>query len=140
MKPTLLLIGAAALLLGTTVVAQEPTGDVDSHIAAARAAAGLDFRNTFINLCLGSTPPGGGRGVIAGAEAAGVRPEDVRLLLVTHGHLDHYGAAPEVEAPDVHGERDGRHHRDEADRDDDRDGAFLVAASVPRRSSSTGHR
>jgi metallo-beta-lactamase class B len=70
MKPTLLLIGAAALLLGTTVGAQAPTRDIDSHIAAARTAAGLDFRNTFINLCLGSTPPGGGRGG-AGRGAAG---------------------------------------------------------------------
>ena len=70
MRPTLLLIGAAASLLGSSLGAQAPTGDVDSHIAAARAAAGADFRNTFINLCLGSTPPGGGRGG-AGRGAAG---------------------------------------------------------------------
>ena len=70
MKRTLLLIGAAALLLGTNLAAQAPTGGVDSHIAAARTAAGLEFRNTFINLCLGSTPPGGGRGG-AGRGAAG---------------------------------------------------------------------
>ena len=70
MKPTLLLTGAAALLLGATLCAQAPAGDVDSHIAAARTAAGLEFRNTFINLCLGSTPPGGGRGG-AGRGAAG---------------------------------------------------------------------
>jgi metallo-beta-lactamase class B len=70
MKPALLVIGAAALLLGTTLGAQAPTGDIDSHIAAARTAAGLDFRNTFINLCPGSTPPGGGRGG-AGRGAAG---------------------------------------------------------------------
>jgi glyoxylase-like metal-dependent hydrolase (beta-lactamase superfamily II) len=43
-------------------------------------------------------PPDGGSQVINGAEAAGVRPGEVRLLLVTHGHLDHYGAAPEVRA------------------------------------------
>jgi metallo-beta-lactamase class B len=70
MKRTLLLIGAAAWLLGTNLGAQAPTGGVDSHIAAARAAAGQDYRNTFINLCLGSTPPGGGRGG-AGRGAAG---------------------------------------------------------------------
>jgi metallo-beta-lactamase class B len=70
MRPTLLLIGAAALLFGTPLRAQAPAGDVDSHIAAARTAAGLEFRNTFINLCLGSTPPGGGRGG-AGRGAAG---------------------------------------------------------------------
>lgn len=43
-------------------------------------------------------PPGGGTTVIAGATAAGVRPDEVPLILVTHGHLDHYGAAPEVQA------------------------------------------
>jgi metallo-beta-lactamase class B len=69
MKPTSLLIGAAALLLGATLGAQ--TGDVDSHIAAARTAAGVDFRNTFINLCLGSAPPGGGRGGAGRGAAAG---------------------------------------------------------------------
>jgi metallo-beta-lactamase class B len=70
MRPTVLLTGASALLLGTTLAAQAPTGDVDSHVAAARTAAGLEFRNTFINLCLGGTPPGGGRGG-AGRGAAG---------------------------------------------------------------------
>jgi glyoxylase-like metal-dependent hydrolase (beta-lactamase superfamily II) len=43
-------------------------------------------------------PPGGAPAVIAGAEAEGVRPTDVRLIYVTHGHLDHYGAAAEVQA------------------------------------------
>jgi hydroxyacylglutathione hydrolase len=43
-------------------------------------------------------PPGGAAKVVAGAEKAGVRPEDVRLILVTHGHLDHYGSASEVKA------------------------------------------
>jgi hydroxyacylglutathione hydrolase len=38
-------------------------------------------------------PAGGAETVIAGAEAAGVRPGDVRLILASHGHLDHYGAA-----------------------------------------------
>ncbi len=42
-------------------------------------------------------PPGGADLVIAGAEAAGVQPAEVRLLFVTHGHLDHYGAAPRVQ-------------------------------------------
>jgi metallo-beta-lactamase class B len=71
MKATSLRIGAAALLLGTSLAAQAPTRDVDSHIAAARTAAGLEFRNTFINLCLGSTPPGGGRGGGRGAPGGG---------------------------------------------------------------------
>ena len=43
-------------------------------------------------------PPGGAAQVVAVATVAGVRPADVRLILVTHGHLDHYGAAAEVKA------------------------------------------
>jgi glyoxylase-like metal-dependent hydrolase (beta-lactamase superfamily II) len=43
-------------------------------------------------------PPGGAAAVRTGAAAAGIEPGDVRLILVTHGHLDHYGAAPEVQA------------------------------------------
>jgi hydroxyacylglutathione hydrolase len=43
-------------------------------------------------------PPGAAEAVIAGAGAAGVRPAEVRLVFVTHGHLDHYGAAPGVQA------------------------------------------
>jgi hydroxyacylglutathione hydrolase len=41
-------------------------------------------------------PAGGAGRVIAGAEEAGIEPRDVRLILVSHGHLDHYGAAPAV--------------------------------------------
>jgi glyoxylase-like metal-dependent hydrolase (beta-lactamase superfamily II) len=43
-------------------------------------------------------PVGGGSKVVANAEALGIRPDDVRLVLVTHGHLDHYGAVAEVRA------------------------------------------
>ena len=43
-------------------------------------------------------PPGLAPMVIAGAEATGLRPADVRLIFVTHGHLDHYGAVAEVKA------------------------------------------
>jgi metallo-beta-lactamase class B len=43
---------------------------VDSHIATAKAAAGLDYRGTFVNLCLpGGAPGGGARG--AGAAPGG---------------------------------------------------------------------
>ncbi len=41
-------------------------------------------------------PPGGAAKVTVALTAAGVRPEDIRLILITHGHLDHYGATPEV--------------------------------------------
>lgn len=57
--------GSVALviaLLGTAALAQAPSGSIDDHIAAARAAAGLDYRATFVNLCLPSPPRGGGAG------------------------------------------------------------------------------
>jgi glyoxylase-like metal-dependent hydrolase (beta-lactamase superfamily II) len=41
-------------------------------------------------------PPGGARTVISAVSRAGVQQDDIRLILVTHGHLDHYGAAAEV--------------------------------------------
>ena len=64
--------GALALMLaGTASAAQTPVGDVDAHLATARAAAGQEYRATFVNLCL----PGGGRGAAGrgaqGATAAG---------------------------------------------------------------------
>jgi glyoxylase-like metal-dependent hydrolase (beta-lactamase superfamily II) len=43
-------------------------------------------------------PPGGAAKAIAGAEAEGIRPTDIRLIYITHGHLDHYGAAAQVKA------------------------------------------
>jgi glyoxylase-like metal-dependent hydrolase (beta-lactamase superfamily II) len=43
-------------------------------------------------------PPGVSDRVIAAAQRGGVDPGEVRLILVTHGHLDHYGAAPGVRA------------------------------------------
>ena len=53
--PFLPLLSAAVVTV--TVVAQSPPTDAETHMANARAAAGMEFRNTFINLCL----PGGGR-------------------------------------------------------------------------------
>jgi glyoxylase-like metal-dependent hydrolase (beta-lactamase superfamily II) len=41
-------------------------------------------------------PPGSAATLIAGMNEAGVRAEDLRLILITHGHLDHYGAATEI--------------------------------------------
>ena len=63
MKHTSVVISAlSATLLGTAARAQAPPSQIDTHIAAARAAAGMEFRNTFINLCLPSAPRGGGAG------------------------------------------------------------------------------
>ena len=65
--PFLPLVSAAVVTV--TVVAQSPPTDAETHMANARAAAGMEFRNTFINLCL----PGGGRAG-GGAPAAGRVP------------------------------------------------------------------
>jgi hydroxyacylglutathione hydrolase len=43
-------------------------------------------------------PPGSAAEVIARATAAGSRPANVRLIFVTHGHLDHYGAVADIKA------------------------------------------
>jgi metallo-beta-lactamase class B len=49
--------------------AQAPSSEIDAHIAAARGAAGQDYRATFVNLCLPSAPRAGraGRGTAPGA-------------------------------------------------------------------------
>lgn len=71
MTRTCMVISAvSATLLGTAVLAQAPPSQIDVHIAAARAAAGMEHRNTFINLCLPSAPRGGGAGRGAGGGAA----------------------------------------------------------------------
>src|SRR5262245_22410444 len=65
----------ASVVLGATALAQTPSSPIDEHIAAARIAAGLDYRATFVNLCLPSPPRGGGAGAAGrGAPAAGVAP------------------------------------------------------------------
>ena len=58
---SILMGSLSALLLVTVAVAQAPVSEVDTHVATAKAAAGQDYRGTFINLCLPSAP-GGGRG------------------------------------------------------------------------------
>ena len=65
---------AAAVLLAATASAQSPLSDIDPHISAAKAAAGLDYRATFVNLCFpGANPalanPAAGRA--GGARGAG---------------------------------------------------------------------
>jgi metallo-beta-lactamase class B len=70
MKQTLVLIGSlSALLLGSVAIAQSPLSEVDTRVAAAKAAAGQDYRGTFVNLCLPNAPRGGGAGAGAGAAA-----------------------------------------------------------------------
>ena len=67
-RPPVLICSLLAGLLGTAVLAQAPSSEIEVHVAAARAAAGMDFRNTFISLCLPS--PGGGGRAAAGQGAA----------------------------------------------------------------------
>ena len=63
MKCTPILISVfAALLVSTMSAAQAPTSDVDAHIATAKAAAGQEYRATFVNLCLPTAPRAGGPG------------------------------------------------------------------------------
>jgi len=77
MRLTRMLLGVfAAVLAGPALSAQAPVSEMDTHIAAAKAAAGLDYRATFVNLCLpGANPalanPAAGRA--GGAGAAGER-------------------------------------------------------------------
>lgn len=73
---------------GAMEIERIPTGETNCYLL--RGDGGV--------VLIDPGPPGGGSRVIAGTEAAGVRPDAVRLLFVTHGHLDHYGAAPELRA------------------------------------------
>ena len=69
MKSVLAVVGSVvAALLGVGVLAQAPQAEIDAHLAAARAAAGMDYRNTFLNLCV---PGGGGPGGVRGAAGRG---------------------------------------------------------------------
>lgn len=58
---TLLLSAASAPM----AVAQNTASEIDTHVAAAKTAAGLDYRATFVNLCFPSPLPGGPRGAAA---------------------------------------------------------------------------
>jgi metallo-beta-lactamase class B len=71
MKIHRLIVLSAAFVILCTVALAQTTGEVDSHIAAAKAAAGQDFRGTFVNLCLPGAAPGGARGDARGGGAAG---------------------------------------------------------------------
>jgi metallo-beta-lactamase class B len=60
---------ASILMLCTAALAQTP-GEMDSHIAVAKTAAGQEFRGTFVNLCLPAGAPAGARGTV-GQDRAG---------------------------------------------------------------------
>ena len=69
-RTSVVICSLSATILGITALAQAPLSEMDAHIATARAAAGQDYRATFVNLCLPSAPRGGGAGR-GGAGAAG---------------------------------------------------------------------
>jgi len=76
-RTAVMILSLWATLLGTTAFAQTPpASEVDAHIAAARIAAGQDYRATFVNLCLPSAPPAAaaGRGAAPGAAGRGAAP------------------------------------------------------------------
>jgi len=62
----------------------------ETNCYLVRAAAGT--------ILVDPGPPGSAAAIEAGVAAAGVEPGEIRLILVTHGHLDHYGAAGDVQA------------------------------------------
>jgi metallo-beta-lactamase class B len=66
MKARALLLSLLAVpAVNSAAIGQSASEQVDVHIAAAKTAAGLDYRSTFINLCFPSPPPGGPRGAAA---------------------------------------------------------------------------
>ena len=68
------LIALGTFILGTAAAAQSPVSDIDTHVATARTAAGLDYRATFVNLCFQGAPaPARAGGPAAGRGAAGGR-------------------------------------------------------------------
>jgi metallo-beta-lactamase class B len=73
-RTPILIAMPAALLLAAASYAQAPASEVDAHIAAARAAAGQEYRATFVNLCLPSAPRGGGPGPGGAGPRAGGPP------------------------------------------------------------------
>jgi hydroxyacylglutathione hydrolase len=54
------------------------------------------LQGTSGSMIIDPGPTGGARAVRTGVAEAGLQPGDIRLILVSHGHLDHYGAAPEI--------------------------------------------
>jgi len=72
MHATRILIAVfGATLAAASLAAQAPVSDMDMHINAAKAAAGLDYRATFVNLCFPGANPGLANPAIARAAAAG---------------------------------------------------------------------
>jgi metallo-beta-lactamase class B len=66
------LIAITGISLAGAVSAQTSVSQIDAHINAARAAAGQDYRATFVNLCFtGGNPAAAARGGRAAGPAGG---------------------------------------------------------------------
>jgi len=75
----LFLVMLGAVVLGAQASKTGDVGTIDSHVAAARAAAGQEYDHIFHLLCDAPEPaaaPGGGRGGIAGNPAASQTPRE----------------------------------------------------------------
>src|SRR5436309_1764081 len=73
------LFAAASLItLGGAVTAQPAQDEIAAHIATAKGAAGLEYRGTFVNLCL---PAAARPAAAAGAGRAGGAPAGAGNLL-----------------------------------------------------------
>jgi hypothetical protein len=72
-----LIVGAGvAAVLSAAALAQGLDAEIDAHVAAAKTAAGLDFRNTLVNLCpIGASPA---RGIAPGRGAAPATGDNAR--------------------------------------------------------------
>lgn len=75
-RAAVLLCSLFATLFVSAIAAQAPaSSEIDAHIAAARVAAGQEYRATFVNLCLPGAPPAGRAGGRGAAPAAPQTPD-----------------------------------------------------------------
>jgi metallo-beta-lactamase class B len=58
MNTTSKLCAAVGAILMRAALAAEPASEMDAHINAAKSAAGMDYRATFVNLCFAGANPG----------------------------------------------------------------------------------
>ena len=105
------LVFPAVLVMCTAALAQ-PSGEMDSHVAAARAAAGLDFRGTFVNLCLPGALPGGARGAAGGGAAGASHTRKNGLVCVALQGIRQSLLVGNAAALFVGAYNQRRHHRD----------------------------
>jgi metallo-beta-lactamase class B len=66
------LLAAAAVMIWAGSGSAQPASEIDAHIAAGKAAAGLEYRGTFVNLCLPAAPRPVSAGGAGRAAAAGL--------------------------------------------------------------------